>query len=65
MSGFGGRLKIGKGSKGFGAIHWRESGIPPGLELNDLAILKTTDLSNRKILSLLRKPPVSIFRNTP
>jgi hypothetical protein len=63
LSGCGGQIKIGKGSKGF----WRYSSElnlrSPGLDLNDLGFMQTADvikLSNS--ISYFVNQPVSIFR---
>ncbi len=63
LSGYGGQLKIGKGSKGFWhystELNWRS----PGLDLNDLGFMQTADiikLSNS--ISYFVNQPVSIFR---
>lgn len=62
MNGWGGMLKIGKGSKG----HWRYSTgatwSSPGLELNDLGYMNTADEFNQENeISYLITQPVSIF----
>ncbi|MCX5719390.1 MAG: DUF5916 domain-containing protein, partial [Nitrospirae bacterium] len=64
LSGFGGKLMIGKGSKGF----WRYSAgatwLSPGLELNDLGYMNTADAINQENqISYFVNQPVSIFRN--
>ena len=63
LSGFGGKFKIGKGSKGF----WRYSAgatwLSPGLELNDLGYMRTADEINQENeISYFVNQPVSIFR---
>lgn len=63
MGGYGGKLKIGKGSKGF----WRYSAginwLSPGLELNDLGYMTTADnVENENEVSFFVNKPVSIFR---
>ena len=62
LSGFGGKIKIGKGSKGF----WRYSAgltfLSPGLELNDIGYMRSADkLSNQNELSYFVNRSVSIF----
>jgi hypothetical protein len=63
FNGYGGQLKVGKGSKGFwrysSELNWRS----PGLDLNDLGFMQTADimkLSNS--ISYFVNQPVSIFR---
>ena len=63
LNGYGGQLKVGKGSKGFwrysSELNWRS----PGLDLNDLGFMQTADimkLSNS--ISYFVNQPVSIFR---
>jgi hypothetical protein len=63
MSGQGGELKIGKGSKGLWrysvAFNWKS----PGLELNDLGFMQMADLVNQETeLSYFVNKPVSVFR---
>ena len=63
LSGFGGRIKIGKGSKGL----WRYStGLywcSPGLDLNDIGFMQKADIVQQKnSLSYFVNQPVSIFR---
>jgi hypothetical protein len=62
LSGYGGKLMIGKGSKGL----WRYSSgatwLSPGLELNDLGYMNTADELNQvNNVSYLINQPVSIF----
>jgi len=63
LSGYGGQLKVEKGSKGFWRysteLNWRS----PGLDFNDLGFMQTADiikLSNS--ISYFVNQPVSIFR---
>ncbi|MGB8491818.1 MAG: DUF5916 domain-containing protein [Bacteroidales bacterium] len=63
LSGVGGRIEVGKGSKGF----WRYSTAlafrTPGLELNDLGYMQTADEINQSSeVSYFINQPVSIFR---
>ncbi len=63
LSGYGGKFRIGKGSKGF----WRYSAgvtwLSPGLELNDLGYMRTADVINQENeVSYFVNQPVSIFR---
>ena len=63
LSGYGGKVKIGKGSKGLWKysteIGWRS----PGLDLNDIGYLQTADLLRQKnMLSYFINKPASIFR---
>lgn len=64
LSGFGGKFRIGKGSKGF----WRYSTgvtiLSPGLELNDLGYMSAADEINQENeLSFFVNQPVSIFNS--
>ncbi len=63
LSGQGGQLKIGKGSKGLWRysteINWKS----PGLDLNDLGYMQMADLVEQETeLSYFVNKPVSIFR---
>ena len=63
LSGYGGSIKIGKGSAGFWRystnINWRS----PGLDLNDLGYMQTADIINQvNSISYFVNQPVSIFR---
>jgi hypothetical protein len=63
LSGYGGRIRIGKGSKGLWrystGLHWRS----PGLDLNDLGFMQTTDIIQQEnAVSYFVNQPVSIFR---
>ena len=62
LGGWGGKLMVGKGSKG----RWKYSSgatwLSPGLELNDLGYMNTADeISQRNELSYLINQPVYIF----
>lgn len=63
LSGQGGQIKIGKGSKGLwrysSEINWRS----PGLDLNDIGYMKMADLVSQETeISYFVTKPVSIFR---
>jgi hypothetical protein len=63
LSGQGGRIKIGKGSKGLlrysSEINWKS----PGLDLNDIGFMQMADLVEQETeLSYFVNKPVSIFR---
>lgn len=63
LSGYGGKIKIGRGSGGLWKysteIGWRS----PGLDLNDIGYLQTADLINQKNkLSYFINKPASVFR---
>lgn len=63
LSGHGGILKIGKGSKGLlrysTEISWRS----PGLDLNDIGYMQTADMvSQKNAVSYFKNQSVSIFR---
>jgi len=62
LNGWGGKLMVGKGSKG----HWKYSTgatwLSPGLELNDLGYMNTSDEINQEnVVSYLINKPVSIL----
>jgi hypothetical protein len=62
LNGWGGKLQIGKGSKG----RWKYSAgvtwLSPGLELNDLGYMNTADeITQENVVSYLVNQPVSIF----
>jgi hypothetical protein len=64
LGGYGGKLKVGKGSKGL----WRYSAaltmLSPGLELNDLGYMRSADQVNEENeISYLINKPVSIFHS--
>jgi hypothetical protein len=64
LGGMGGRIKIGKGSKGLfrysTEVNWRS----PGLELNDIGFMQMTDLIRQEnAVSFFVVKPVSIFRS--
>ncbi|MFN8258827.1 MAG: DUF5916 domain-containing protein [Bacteroidales bacterium] len=62
MSGFGGKVKIGKGS-GLWKYSTDVSWHSPGLELNDLGYMQTADIiTQRNAISYFVNKPVSIFR---
>ncbi|MEJ2506018.1 MAG: DUF5916 domain-containing protein, partial [Ignavibacteriaceae bacterium] len=63
LSGYGGKIKVGKGSKGF----WRySSGLTwysPGLDLNDIGYMQMADLIKQEnSLSYFVNQPEAIFR---
>lgn len=63
LSGYGGSVKIGKGSKGLwrysAQVNWRS----PGLDLNDLGYMQTSDIVKQEAsVSYFVNQPVSIFR---
>jgi len=62
LNGWGGKLMVGKGAKG----HWKYSTgatwLSPGLELNDLGYMNTSDEINQEnVVSYLINKPVSIL----
>lgn len=64
LSGQGGKIRIGKGSKGF----WRYSAgvtwATPGLELNDLGYMRRADdINQENEVSYMINQPVSIFHS--
>lgn len=63
LSGFGGKLRIGKKSKGFWRYSTGISWLSPGLELNDLGYMREADeIENENEVSYFVNQPVSIFR---
>lgn len=63
LSGHGGKIKVGKGSKGLWRYSTELGWRSPGLDLNDLGYLQTADLIRQKnTLSYFINKPVSIFR---
>lgn len=63
LSGYGGKFKIGKGSKGLWRYSTGVSWLSPGLELNDLGYMNTADAINQENeISYFVNKPVSIFR---
>lgn len=63
LSGMGGKIKIGKGSQGLWKYSTEISWKSPGLDLNDIGYMKTSDLiSQSSNLSYFRNKPVSVFR---
>jgi hypothetical protein len=63
LGGYGGKLKIGKGSKGFWRYSTGVAWLSPGLELNDLGYMNTADEINQESeISYFVNQPVSIFR---
>ncbi len=63
LSGFGGKIKIGKGSKGLWRYSAEVSFISPGLDLNDIGYMQMADIiSQNNNLSYFVNKPVSIFR---
>src|SRR4030042_2185465 len=62
--GFGGKLKIGRGSKGLWRYSADVSWLSPGLELNDIGYMNSTDeISQTNEISYLVNKPVSIFNS--
>ncbi|HEX2968315.1 MAG TPA: DUF5916 domain-containing protein [Bacteroidales bacterium] len=64
MSGVGGRVKVGKGSKGFWRYSTAITWASPGLELNDLGYMRMADdISQENEVTYLINQPVSIFHS--
>ncbi len=64
MSGMGGKLRIGKGSKGFWKYSAGITWASPGLELNDLGYMRMADdIRQESEISYLINKPVSIFHS--
>jgi len=63
LSGYGGKIKIGKGSKGLWRYSTELGWRSPGLDLNDIGYMQTADLIHQENeLSYFVNKPVSIFR---
>ena len=63
LSGTGGKIQVGKGSKGFWKYSTAISWLSPGLELNDMGYMRTADeVEQTNDVSFLITKPVSIFR---
>ena len=64
LNGFGGKLRIGKGSKGFWRYSTGVSWLTPGLELNDLGYMNEADeISQENEVSYFVNQSVSIFHS--
>jgi hypothetical protein len=63
LSGYGGKIKIGKGSKGLWRYSTGVTWLSPGIELNDLGYMNAADNINQENeISYFVNQPVSIFR---
>ena len=63
LGGFGGKFRIGKGSKGFWRYSTGVSILSPGIELNDLGYMRTADeINQQNEVSYFINQPVSVFR---
>ncbi len=63
LNGWGGRVMIGKGSKGLWKYSTGVTWLSPGLELNDLGYMNTSDeVNNENVISYLINQPAWIFR---
>jgi hypothetical protein len=62
LNGFGGKIQVGKGSKGFWKYSTDVTWFSPGLDLNDLGYMTSADeIINKNDVSFLINKPVSIF----
>jgi hypothetical protein len=62
LSGFGGKIKVGKGSKGLWKYSADMSWLSPGLELNDLGYMNSADeIQETNEVTYLVTKPVSVF----
>jgi hypothetical protein len=62
LNGFGGKIQVGKGSKGFWKYSTGLTWFSPGLDLNDLGYMTYADeIRNENEISYLINKPVSIF----
>ncbi len=63
LSGYGGKFKIGKGSKGLWRYSTGVTWLSPGVELNDLGYMNSADVINQENeIAYFVNKPVSIFR---
>jgi len=63
LGGYGGKIKIGKGSKGLWRYSTGVTWLSPGVELNDLGYMNTADeIRNENEVGYFVNKPVSIFR---
>ena len=63
LSGYGGKLLVGKGSKGLWRYSTGVTWLSPGLELNDLGYMNSADVINQENeIAYFVNKPVSIFR---
>ncbi len=63
LSGWGGKIRVGKGSKGFWRYSTGASWLSPGIELNDLGYMNEADaVRQENEVSFFVNQPVSIFR---
>jgi hypothetical protein len=63
LSGYGGQIEIGKGSKGLWRYSTGLNWFSPGLDLNDIGFMQTTDIIEQEnSISYFVNQPVSIFR---
>lgn len=63
LSGSGGNFRIGKGSRGFWRYSTGVTWVSPGLELNDMGYMISSDQINQEnVVAYFINQPVSIFR---
>jgi hypothetical protein len=63
LGGYGGKLRVGKGSKGLWRYSTGVTWLSPGVELNDLGYMNTADeIRNENEVGYFVNKPVSIFR---
>ena len=63
LSGYGGKIHVGKGSKGLWRYSTGITWLSPGLELNDMGYMNTSDeINNENEVAYFVNKPVSIFR---
>ena len=63
LSGLGGKVQVGKGSRGIWKYSTAISWLTPGLEMNDLGYLRTADeIENQNEVEYFITKPVSIFK---
>lgn len=64
LSGFGGKIQVGKGSKGYWKYSTGVTWFSPGLDLNDLGYMRSADeINNQTEVNYLINKPVSIFHS--
>lgn len=64
LSGWGGKVRVGKGAKGFWKYSAGVTWLSPGLDLNDLGYMQEADyLNETNEISYLINKPVSVFHS--
>jgi len=64
LTGYGGKLTVGKGSKGLWKYSAGVSWLSPGLELNDLGYMNSADrIDQKNMITYFVNKPVSVFHS--